>query len=148
MTDSSNSFAHLHVHTEYSMLDGAARVGELLDAAVEQGMPAIAVTDHGNMFGAYDFWKQATARGIKPIIGTEAYLTPGTHRTDKTRVRWGSAAQSGDDVSGGGAYTHLTMLAENNVGMHNLFRLSSLASTSRISAQLSSLSRSPESSTT
>ena len=128
MTDSSNSFAHLHVHTEYSMLDGAARVGELLDAAVEQGMPAIAVTDHGNMFGAYDFWKQATARGIKPIIGTEAYLTPGTHRTDKTRVRWGSAAQSGDDVSGGGAYTHLTMLAENNVGMHNLFRLSSLAS--------------------
>ena len=64
MTVSDNSFVHLHVHSEYSMLDGAARVGELLDAAVEERMPAIAVTDHGNMFGAYDFWKQASARGI------------------------------------------------------------------------------------
>ena len=125
---SADSFVHLHVHTEYSMLDGAARVGELLDAAVAQGMPAIAITDHGNMFGAYDFWKQATARGIKPIIGTEAYITPGTHRSEKTRVRWGSASQSDDDVGGSGAYTHMTMLAENNEGMYNLFRLSSLAS--------------------
>jgi DNA polymerase-3 subunit alpha len=125
---SNDSFVHLHVHSEYSMLDGAARVGDLLDAAVEQGMPAIAVTDHGNMFGAYDFWKQASARGIKPILGTEAYLTPGTHRTDKTRVRWGNSGQSGDDVSGSGAYTHMTLLAENHEGMHNLFRMSSLAS--------------------
>ena len=75
---SSDSFVHLHVHSEYSMLDGAARVGELMSAAVEQGMPAIGVTDHGNNFGAYDFWKQANDAGIKPIIGTEAYLTPGT----------------------------------------------------------------------
>ncbi len=74
---SSDSFVHLHVHSEYSMLDGAARVGELMSAAVEQGMPAIGVTDHGNAFGAYDFWKQANDAGIKPIIGTEAYLTPG-----------------------------------------------------------------------
>jgi DNA polymerase-3 subunit alpha len=110
------------------MLDGAARVTPLLQAAVAEGMPAIAVTDHGNMFGAYDFWKQATAQGIKPILGTEAYVTPGTHRSDKTRVRWGTSAQSGDDVSGSGAYTHMTLLAENNVGMYNLFRLSSLAS--------------------
>ena len=124
----SDSFVHLHVHSEYSMLDGAARVGPLVAAAAEQGMPAIAVTDHGNMFGAYDFWKQATAVGVKPIIGTEAYITPGTHRTDKTRIRWGSSAQQGDDVAGSGAYTHMTLLAENNEGMHNLFRLSSLAS--------------------
>ncbi len=124
----SDSFVHLHVHSEYSMLDGAARVRPLLDAAVAEGMPAIAVTDHGNMFGAYDFWKTATEKGIKPIIGTEAYITPGTHRTDKTRVRWGTSSQSSDDVSGSGAYTHMTLLSENNVGMHNLFRLSSLSS--------------------
>lgn len=123
---SSDSFVHLHVHTEYSMLDGAARVGELVTTAAGQGMPAIAMTDHGNVFGAYDFWKKATDAGIKPIIGTEAYLTPGTHRSDKTRVRWGNGG--GDDVSGAGAYTHMTLLAENTTGMHNLFRMSSLAS--------------------
>ena len=123
---SSDSFVHLHVHSEYSMLDGAARVGDLMKAVVEQGMPAIAVTDHGNNFGAYDFWKQATEAGIKPIIGTEAYITPGTHRSDKTRVRWGNGGE--DDVSGSGAYTHMTLLAETTQGMHNLFRLSSLAS--------------------
>jgi DNA polymerase-3 subunit alpha len=121
-----DSFVHLHVHTEYSMLDGAARVKELLDAAVELEMPAIAVTDHGNVFGAFDFYRQARERGIKPIIGTEAYLTPGTHRSDRTRVRWGSGGE--DDVSGAGAYTHMTLLAESTTGMHNLFRLSSLAS--------------------
>lgn len=121
-----DSFVHLHVHSEYSMLDGAARVGELVTAAAEQGMPAVAVTDHGNVFGAYDFWKQATDVGIKPIIGTEAYITPGTHRGDKTRVRWGSGG--GDDVSGSGAYTHMTLLSQNTEGMHNLFRLSSRAS--------------------
>ncbi|WP_370545268.1 DNA polymerase III subunit alpha [Herbiconiux sp. VKM Ac-1786] len=108
------------------MLDGAARVKPLIEAAKEQGMPAVAVTDHGNVFGAYDFWKTATEAGIKPIIGTEAYLTPGTHRTDKTRIRWGNGG--GDDVSGAGAYTHMTLLSESTEGMHNLFRLSSKAS--------------------
>ncbi|WP_416348823.1 DNA polymerase III subunit alpha [Microbacterium sp. STN6] len=108
------------------MLDGAAHIKPLIDAAVEKQMPAIAVTDHGNVFGAYDFWKTATAAGIKPIIGTEAYLTPGTHRSDRTRVRWGNGG--GDDVSGSGAYTHMTLLAETTEGMHNLFRLSSKAS--------------------
>ncbi len=122
-----DSFVHLHVHSEYSMLDGAARVKPLIEAAVEQGMPAVAITDHGNMFGAFDFWRTATDAGIKPIIGTEAYLTPRTHRTDKTRVRWGDGG--GDDVSGSGAYTHMTMLAATTEGMHNLFRLSSYAST-------------------
>ncbi|MFP3465677.1 DNA polymerase III subunit alpha [Leifsonia sp. SIMBA_070] len=122
----SDSFVHLHVHSEYSMLDGAARVKPLVEAAAAQGMPGVAVTDHGNMFGAFDFWRTATDAGIKPIIGTEAYLTPGTHRTDKTRIRWGDGG--GDDVSGSGAYTHMTMLAATTEGMHNLFRLSSYAS--------------------
>ncbi|WP_411283001.1 DNA polymerase III subunit alpha [Lapillicoccus sp.] len=121
------SFAHLHVHTEYSMLDGAARIDELLKAAVEMGMPAIATTDHGYVFGAYEFWSKARKHGIKPIIGVEAYLTPGTHRTDRTRVKFGDSA-SKDDVGGSGAYTHMTLLARTTAGMHNLFRMSSLAS--------------------
>jgi DNA polymerase-3 subunit alpha len=123
---SRDSFVHLHVHTEYSMLDGAARLDDLFGETARQGMPALAMTDHGNVFGAYDFWKKATRAGVKPIIGTEAYLTPGTHRSDKTRVRWSDGGD--DDVSGGGAYTHMTLLAESTAGMHNLFRLSSLAS--------------------
>ncbi len=122
----SADFVHLHVHSEYSMLDGAARVGDLMQAVSEQGMPAIAMTDHGNVFGAFDFWRQATEAGIKPIIGTEAYVTPGTHRSDRTRVRWGNGGE--DDVSGAGAYTHMTLLSETTEGMHNLFRLNSLAS--------------------
>src|SRR5699024_9995435 len=89
-------------------------------------MPAIAVTDHGNTFGAFDFWNTANSHGVKPIIGIEAYLTPGTHRGDRTRVRWGDGA--GDDVSRAGAYTHMALLSYSTVGMHNLFRLSSLAS--------------------
>jgi DNA polymerase-3 subunit alpha len=124
-----DSFVHLHCHTEYSMLDGAARIGELVAAAAGQGMPAIAMTDHGNVFGAYEFWSTARAAGVTPIVGTEAYVTPGTSRFDKVRVRWGDNQSSpGDDVSGSGAYTHLTLLAETTAGMHNLFRLSSLAS--------------------
>ncbi|MDR6613649.1 DNA polymerase III subunit alpha [Leifsonia sp. 1010] len=122
----SDSFVHLHVHSEYSMLDGAARVKPLVESAAAQGMPGVAITDHGNMFGAFDFWRTATDAGIKPIIGTEAYLTPGTHRSDKTRIRWGDGG--GDDVSGSGAYTHMTLLAATTEGMHNLFRLSSYAS--------------------
>jgi DNA polymerase III subunit alpha len=128
LPSSDDKFVHLHVHSEYSMLDGAARVKPLVEEAANQGMPALAITDHGNMFGAYDFWKSATAVGVKPIIGTEAYITPGTPRGDKSRTRWGTQAQQQDDVGGGGAYTHMTLLAQDNVGMHNLFRMSSLAS--------------------
>ncbi|HEY3633043.1 MAG TPA: DNA polymerase III subunit alpha [Jatrophihabitantaceae bacterium] len=117
---------HLHVHTEYSMLDGAARLGELFTETQRLGMPAIAMTDHGNVFGAYDFYKQATAADIKPIIGMEAYLTPNTSRFERTRVRWAEGGEN--DVSGGGAFTHMTLLAENTTGMHNLFRLSSRSS--------------------
>jgi DNA polymerase III subunit alpha len=121
-----NSFVHLHVHTEYSMLDGAARLKDLFTETARMGMPALAMTDHGNVFGAYDFWKQANAAGVKPIIGMEAYVTPGTSRYDRSRVRWAEGGE--DDVSGGGAYTHMTLLAESTQGMHNLFRLASRAS--------------------
>jgi DNA polymerase III subunit alpha len=123
---SDKSFVHLHVHTEYSMLDGAARIDELFENAAQMGMPALATTDHGYIFGAYEFWSKARKHGIKPIIGLEAYLTPGTHRTDKTRVKFGDGGR--DDVSGSGAYTHMTLLARTTEGMHNLFRMSSLAS--------------------
>ena len=68
------------------MLDGAARLGELFDETERLGMPALATTDHGYLFGAFDFWKRATDQGIKPIIGVEAYVTPGTARGDKTRA--------------------------------------------------------------
>ncbi len=120
------TFAHLHNHTEYSMLDGAARIDDLFTHAASMGMPALATTDHGYIFGAYEFWKKATKYDVKPIIGVEAYLTPGTHRTDKTRIQFGDGGR--DDVSGSGAYTHMTLWSENNEGMHNLFRMSSLAS--------------------
>ena len=107
------------------MLDGAARVGELVEEVARLEMPAIAMTDHGNVFGAFDFYKQATKAGVKPIIGIEAYVAPES-RHEKKRVQWADGGD--DDVSGGGAYTHMTILAENNHGLKNLFRLSSLAS--------------------
>ena len=107
------------------MLDGAARVGELVREAARLEMPAIAITDHGNVFGAFEFNKQAIKAGIKPIIGIEAYVAPES-RFDKKRVKWADGGE--DDVSGGGAYTHMTLLAENNDGLSNLFKLASLAS--------------------
>ncbi|WP_442928279.1 DNA polymerase III subunit alpha [Microbacterium sp. MMO-56] len=110
------------------MLDGAAKIGAMTQAAADYGMPAIAVTDHGNTFAAFEFYKAAKAAGVKPIIGLEAYVTPGTHRSDKSRVSWGSPDQKSDDVSGSGAYTHMTLWSQSTQGMHNLFRLSSLSS--------------------
>ena len=107
------------------MLDGAARVDELLTEVAAQGMPAIAITDHGNLFGAYDFFKKANNYGVKPIIGIEAYVAPES-RFDKRRVKWADGGD--DDVSSGGAYTHMTLLAENSEGLSNLYKLSSLAS--------------------
>ena len=124
---SRDGFVHLHVHTEYSMLDGAARLKDLFKECERQGMPAIAMTDHGNMYGAYDFWNKATKAGITPIVGTEAYLAPES-RLLKQPVRWGDPSQKRDDISGAGAYTHMTLLAQNTRGMHNLFKLSSQAS--------------------
>ncbi len=125
--NAARGFTHLHVHTEYSMLDGAARLDDLFAGCQESGMTAMAMTDHGNLYGAYDFYKKARAHGVKPIIGIEAYVAP-EHRKHKQPVRWGTPAQRDDDVSGAGAYTHATLLAESTEGMYNLFRLSSRAS--------------------
>ncbi|ORV87412.1 DNA polymerase III subunit alpha [Mycolicibacterium iranicum] len=123
----SGSFVHLHNHTEYSMLDGAAKVKPMLAEAQRLEMPAIGMTDHGNMFGASEFYNAATDAGIKPIIGVEAYIAPAS-RFDTKRVLWGDPSQKSDDVSGSGSYTHMTMVAENATGLRNLFKLSSLAS--------------------
>ena len=107
------------------MLDGAARVEKLAEEVARSGDGAIAMTDHGNVFGAFDFYKTMKSAGVKPIIGIEAYVAPES-RFEKKRVKWAEGGE--DDVSGGGAYTHMTLWAENNVGLANLFRLSSLAS--------------------
>ena len=123
----SQSFVHLHNHTEYSMLDGAAKVAPMLAEAQRLQMPAIGMTDHGNMFGASEFYNGATAAGIKPIIGIEAYVAPAS-RFETKRILWGDPGQKSDDVSGSGSYTHMTMVAENATGLRNLFKLSSLAS--------------------
>ncbi len=109
------------------MLDGAAKISPMLAEAQRLGMSAIGMTDHGNMFGASEFYNSATKAGIKPIIGIEAYIAPGS-RFDTKRIQWGDPSQKGDDVSGSGAYTHMTMVAENATGLRNLFKLSSLAS--------------------
>ncbi|MCQ4620797.1 DNA polymerase III subunit alpha [Corynebacterium sp. CCUG 71335] len=122
-----SSFVHLHNHTEFSMLDGMAKVDLLAEEVSRQGMPAVGMTDHGNMFGSNAFYRRMTDAGIKPIIGIEAYMAPES-RFNKKRVLWGTPDQKGDDVSASGAYLHQTMLAENATGLRNLFRLSSLAS--------------------
>ncbi|MET0318407.1 MAG: PHP domain-containing protein, partial [Rhodococcus fascians] len=124
MTD---SFVHLHNHTEYSMLDGAAKIAPLFAEASRLEMTAVGMTDHGNMYGASEFYNEAKKAGIKPIIGIEAYIAPES-RFNKKRVLWGDRSQKSDDVSGSGAYTHMTMVAENATGVRNLFKLSSLAS--------------------
>ncbi|MCR5914416.1 DNA polymerase III subunit alpha [Corynebacterium sp. zg254] len=124
---SGSSFVHLHNHTEYSMLDGMANVDLLAKEVVRQGMPAVGMTDHGNMFGADAFYRAMTAAGVKPIIGIEAYIAPDS-RFNMDRVRWGRPEQKRDDVSASGAYLHQTMVAENATGLRNLFKLSSYAS--------------------
>lgn len=124
---SKSSFVHLHNHTEYSMLDGMAKVDLLAEEVKRQGMPAVGMTDHGNMFGSDAFYRKMVDAGIKPIIGIEAYLAPES-RFNKQRVRWGEPHQKSDDVSASGAYLHQTMLAETATGLRNLFYLSSMAS--------------------
>jgi DNA polymerase-3 subunit alpha len=109
-----SSFVHLHLHTEYSLLDGACPIKRTLEKAVEYGMPAIAITDHGNMFGVIDFYKSAIKAGIKPIIGMEAYVAPGSRQD-----RQGSGKTSQ-------RYYHLILLASNLRGYQNLIRLSSI----------------------
>jgi DNA polymerase-3 subunit alpha len=122
---SGDGFVHLHTHTEFSMLDGAARLDDLFAEAARMGMPALAMTDHGNVYGAYEFWRKAKAAGIKPIVGMEGYLAPGS-RHERKRATLGGKTLGDDNPDL--MYTHMTLLAENTEGMHNLFRLSSLAS--------------------
>ena len=121
-----DSFTHLHVHTEYSMLDGASRLDELVGKAAAEGMPALGMTDHGNMYGVVDFYKQCKEQGIKPIIGTEAYMAH-EHRSERPSRRGRIDDSGGETESGGKVYYHLTLLAENNIGYKNLIKLSSLA---------------------
>ncbi|MBV9379736.1 MAG: DNA polymerase III subunit alpha [Streptosporangiaceae bacterium] len=117
-------YAHLHVHTEYSMLDGAARLRELFAEVQRLGMTHVAMTDHGNMFGAAEFHRQARDAGITPVIGIEAYVAPEA-RGNPARILWGQPHQKTDDVSASGAYLHKTIWARDSQGLHNLFKLSS-----------------------
>src|SRR5436853_5571266 len=108
-----DSFVHLHLHTEYSLLDGAIRMRELMRKAAEFKMPAVAVTDHGNLFGAIEFYQEAEHAGIKPIIGCEAYIAPRSHKEKASSMRE--------------AAYHFTLLAENDAGYRNLVKLISTA---------------------
>ncbi len=108
------NFVHLHLHTQYSLLDGLIKIGDLVSRVKELGMPGVAVTDHGSMMGVVKFYDQAIREGIKPIIGCEMYVTPGS-RFDK---------ESG--ARGNNLY-HLILLAENNEGYKNLLQLVSKA---------------------
>jgi DNA polymerase-3 subunit alpha len=121
-----DSFTHLHVHTEYSMLDGAARVDDVVAAAAADGQPAIGITDHGNMYGILPFYKACENHGIKPILGTEAYMAHDS-RLERPSRR-GRVDDTGGDAEGGRKlYYHLTLLAENEQGYKNLIQLSSRA---------------------
>jgi DNA polymerase III subunit alpha len=123
---SGRSFTHLHTHTEFSMLDGAARVGDLVAAAVADGQPALGITDHGNMYGVLDFYKACRAQGITPIIGTEAYMAAESRH--ERPVRRGKMDDTGGDAEGGQKlYYHLTLLSETIQGYRNLLKLSSAA---------------------
>ena len=123
---SGRSFTHLHTHTEFSMLDGAARIGELVAAAAADGQPALGITDHGNMYGVLDFYKACRAQGITPIIGTEAYMAADSRH--ERPVRRGKVDDTGGDVEGGQKlYYHLTLLSETVEGYRNLLKLSSAA---------------------
>lgn len=123
-----SQFANLHVHTDYSLLDGASRMNELVLEATALGQPAVATTDHGNLGGVYDLVKAAKAAGIKPIAGIEVYHAPSS-REEKRPIYWGSPEQKGSDVSGAGAYTHLTLLARDSAGLRNLYRMHQLSYT-------------------
>ena len=104
------SFTHLHVHTEYSLLDGSNKIKEYVSRVKELGMNSAAITDHGVMYGVIDFYKAARAAGIKPILGCEVYVAPGS--------RFDRELSHGDD-----RYSHLVLLAENNKGYQNLMKI-------------------------
>ncbi|MCZ9348749.1 DNA polymerase III subunit alpha [Streptomyces mutabilis] len=131
-----DSFVHLHNHTEYSMLDGAQKLKPMFAEVDRQGMPAVAMSDHGNMFGAYEFQQVAKSFGsVRPIIGIEAYVAPSSRRNRRQEF-WGPGGQramsddgeGSKDVSGGGRFTHMTMWATGAQGLRNLFYMSTEAS--------------------
>ncbi len=121
-----DSFVHLHTHTEYSILDGASRLDELIAAAVADGQPALGITDHGNMYGVLDFYRKCSEQGIKPVIGVEAYMA---HESRHERPsRRGRVDDSGGDTEGGRKlYYHLTLLATDDTGYKNLIQVASRA---------------------
>ena len=110
------SFTHLHVHTEYSLLDGSCKIKELIGRAKELGMKNLAITDHGNMYGVIDFYRAAKDAGINPVIGCEVYVAPGS--------RFDREVSKGEE-----RYNHLVLLAENNQGYANLMKIVSLGFT-------------------
>ena len=110
-----DSFTHLHVHTEYSMLDGAARLDELVAAAARDGQPALGITDHGNMYGVLEFFKECRDQGVKPILGTEAYMA--YESRSERPARRGRLDDSGGDTEGGsglGLPLAQTLIAQNH----------------------------------
>jgi DNA polymerase-3 subunit alpha len=121
-----DSFVHLHLHTQYSLLDGAIRLGDLFKKAKEFEMPAVACTDHGNMFGGIDFYTRALSAGIKPILGSEIYFTPGS-RFDRRPPKNLKTLDSQDEVEGKHQIHHLILLAKNLTGYKNLCKLLSKA---------------------
>ncbi|MBY0414016.1 MAG: DNA polymerase III subunit alpha [Bdellovibrionales bacterium] len=122
----SDSFVHLHLHTQYSLLDGAIRLKDLIKRAKELGVPAIAQTDHGNMFGAIDFYTQCKAAGIKPILGSEIYFTPGS-RFEKGALKKQKVVGSQDEMESRHQIHHLILLCKNETGYQNLCKLLSRA---------------------
>jgi DNA polymerase-3 subunit alpha len=121
-----DSFVHLHLHTQYSLLDGAIRLKDLIPRAQELGVPAIAQTDHGNMFGAIDFYTRCKKAGIKPILGSEIYFTPGS-RHDRAAAKRAKTVGSQDAEESSRQIHHLVLLAKNNIGYKNLCKLLSRA---------------------
>ena len=121
-----DSFVHLHTHTEYSILDGASRLDELIAASAADGQPALGITDHGNMYGVLDFYRKCTEHDIKPIIGLEAYMAQESRH--ERPPRRGRVDDAGGDTEGGGKlYYHLTLLATDNTGYKNLIQIASRA---------------------
>ena len=124
--DRKDSFTHLHLHTQYSLLDGAIRLKDLFVKAKEFNMPAVACTDHGNLFGGIDFYTRALSAGIKPILGSEIYFTPGS-RHDRRAPRNLKTLASQDEVEGKHQIHHLILLCKNLQGYRNLCKLLSVA---------------------
>ncbi len=119
-----SSFVHCHNHGDGSLLDGAQTVKAMVTEVAAQGMPAVAMTDHGSLYYAYDFVAACKDAGVKPIVGLETYLAPGkVSRTERRPIRWASGGE--DDVSGSGKFTHMTLLARNQMGLENLQRFHS-----------------------